>query len=136
MAALQGRHGLVKWKTKQIFRMTDWSLNLTVDQLDVTAFSTDGTQFRSFIPGLTAWDGNCNGFHDIIGDSSGQKAIQTAILTPATGTIILFTDETNQNGYTGAVYWQNLNVNVAVEDSEKIGLSFQGTGTLSWSTTL
>ena len=136
MAALQGRHGLVKWKTKQIYRINSWSLNLAVDQLDVTSFSTDGAQFRSFLPGLTGWSGSCDGFLDVIGDTSGQKAIQTAVLTPATGTIILLTDETNGNGYTGSVYFNNLSVNVAVEDSQKINLGFQGTGALTWSTVL
>lgn len=136
MAALQGKSGLVKWKTKQIFRINSFSVNVNVDQLDVTPFSTDGAQFRQFIPGLSGWDGSCDGFLDVIGDSSGQKAIQTAILTPATGTIILLTDETNGNGYTGAVYWRTLTANVDVADSQKISLAFQGTGALTWSTTL
>lgn len=136
MAALQGRHGLVKYKTKQVYRINNWSMNLAVDQLDVTGFSTDGTQFRSFLPGLSAWSGTCDGFLDIIGDTSGQKAIQTAVLTPTTGTIILLTDETNGNGYTGSVYFNNLSVNVAVEDSQKVNLAFQGTGALTWSTAL
>lgn len=136
MAALQGRHGLVKWKTKQIYRVDHWDLSLDVDQLDVTAFSTDGVQFRSFLPGLSAWGGTLSGFTDVISDTSGQRAIQTAVLTPATGTIILYTDETNGNGYTGAVYWRNLSVSVDVADSEKISLAFQGTGALSYSTSL
>lgn len=136
MAALQGRHGLVKWKTKQIYRMSNWSLNVPVDMLDVTAFSTDGAQWRTFLPGLSGWSGTCDGFLDVISDTSGQRAIQTAILTPSTGTIILLTDETNGNGYTGAVYFNNLSVNVAVEDSQKISLAFQGTGALSYSTAL
>ena len=136
MAALQGRHGLVKWKTKQIYRISSWNVNLAVDMLDVTPFSTDGAQARAFLPGLSGWSGTCDGFLDVIGDSSGQKAIQTAILTPSTGTIILLTDETNGNGYTGAVYFNNLSVNVAVEDSQKVSLAFQGTGALTWSTSL
>jgi predicted secreted protein len=136
MAALQGRQGLLKWKTKQIFRISNWTLNVNVDQLDVTAFSTDGTQWRSFLPGLSGWDGTCDGFHDLIGDTSGQTAIKTAVLTPATGTIILLTDETNGNGYTGAVYWRNMSVNVDVADSQKLSLGFQGTAALSWSTAL
>lgn len=136
MAALQGRHGLVKWKTKQIFRISSWNMNLAVDMLDVTSFTTDGVQFRSFLPGLSGWSGTCDGFLDIVGDTSGQKAIQSAILAPATGTIILYTDETNGNGYTGGIYFNNLSVNVAVEDSEKVSLGFQGTGTLSWSSAL
>lgn len=136
MAALQGRHGLVKWKTKQIFRIDHWDVSADVDMLDVTPFSTDGAQARAFIPGLSGWSGTMTGFLDVIGDTSGQKAIQTAILTPATGTVILLTDETNGNGYTGAIYFRNLSVNVDVADSQKISLGFQGTGALSWSTVL
>lgn len=136
MAALQGKSGLVKWKTKQIFRINSWTLNSDVDMLDVTAFSTDGAQWRAFLPGLGQWSGTCDGFLDIIGDTSGQKAVNTAFLTPATGTIILLTDETNGNGFTGAVYWRNMTASAAVDSAETVSLGFQGTAALSWSTVL
>jgi hypothetical protein len=135
MAALQGRHGLVKWKTKQIFRADHWDLSLDVDMLDVSAFSTDGKQWRDFLPGLSQWSGTISGFQDVIGDSSGQKAIQTAILTPATGTVKLFLSETGGENLYGSVYFRNESLNVDVADSEKMVFGFQGTGTLTYSTT-
>lgn len=135
MAALAGRHGLVKWATKQVFRIDHWDLSVDVDQLDVTAFSTDGVQWRAFAPGLSQWSGSISGFQDVIGDSSGQKAMQTAILTPATGTIKLYLSETGGENFYGSVYLRNLNVNVDVADSEKTVFGFQGNGTLAYSTT-
>lgn len=135
MAAVQGRHGLVKWATKQIMRADHWDISLDVDMLDVTAFSTDGVQWRSFLPGLSQWSGTVSGFADVVGDSSGQKAIQTAILTPATGTIKLMLSETGGEALNGAVYWRNMSNTVDVADSEKIVFSFQGTGALTYTTT-
>jgi len=135
MAAVAGRHGLIKYKTKQVFRLDHWDANLQNDMLDITSFSTDGTQWRSFLPGLSQWSGTISGFADAVADSSGQKVIQTSILTPATGTIILYFSETGLENLTGSVYWQSMGVNVDVADSEKVSFSFQGTGVLSYSTT-
>ncbi len=134
MAAVAGRQGLIKYKTKQVFRLDHWDLNLQNDMLDVTAFSTDGTQWRSYLPGLSAWSGSISGFADAVADSSGQKVIQTNILTPATGTIILYLSETGLENFTGSVYWQTMGVNVDVADSEKVTFSFQGNGALTYAT--
>lgn len=134
MAAVAGRHGLIKYKTKQVFRLDHWDANLQNDMLDVTSFSTDGTQWRSFLPGLSSWTGTISGFADAVADSSGQKVIQTSILTPATGTIILYFSEIGLENLTGSVYWQSMGVNVDVADSEKVVFAFQGTGALSYST--
>lgn len=134
MAAVAGRQGLIKYKTKQVLRLDHWDLNLQNDMLDVTAFSTDGTQWRSYLPGLSAWSGSISGFADAVADSSGQKVIQTNILTPATGTIILYLSETGLENFTGSVYWQTMGVNVDVADSEKVTFSFQGNGALTYAT--
>lgn len=134
MAAVAGRHGLIKYKTKQVFRLDHWDANLQNDMLDITSFTTDGVQWRSFLPGLSSWTGTISGFADAVADSSGQKVIQTSILTPATGTIILYFSETGLENLTGSVYWQSMGVNVDVADSEKVVFSFQGTGALTYAT--
>jgi hypothetical protein len=138
MAAVSGRHGYVKWGAdaakKKIVNMNHWDLTLNVDMLDVTPFSTDGAQWRAFLPGLSGWSGTFSGFADAVGDSSGQKAAQTAILTPATGAITLYLSETGLEQYRGAVYFQALNVGVDVADSEKASYSFQGTAALTYAT--
>ena len=138
MAAISGKSGFVKWGAaaakKNILRIDHWDCSVDVDQLDVTAFTTDGAQWRSFLPGLSQWSGSLTGFADAVGDSSGQKAIQTAILTPSTGNIVLYLNETGLEQLRGAIYWRNQTVNVDVADSEKLSLSFQGTGTLAYAT--
>ena len=134
MAAVAGRHGFIKYKAKGIYRLDHWDLTCNNELLDVTAFSTDGTQWRSFTPGLSNWSGSISGFADAVADSSGQKAIQTALLTPATGTIILYFSETGLENLSGSVYWTAENVSVDVADSEKVVFSFQGTGALAYTT--
>ena len=138
MDAVAGRHGYVKWGAdaakKKIVNMDHWDLSVNVDQLDVTAFSTDGAQWRAFKPGLSDWSGTFSGFADVVGDSSGQKAAQTAILTPATGAITLYLSETGLEQYRGAVYFQSMGVSVDVADSEKQTFSFRGTAALTYAT--
>lgn len=134
MAAVAGRQGFLKYKAKGVYRLDHWDLTLQNDMLDVTPFTTDGTQWRQYLPGLSAWSGTVSGFADAVADSSGQKVIQTNILAPATGTLILYLSETGLENFSGSVYWQTMNVSADVADSEKVSFSFQGTGTLGYAT--
>ena len=138
MAAVAGRHGYIEYGTtaapKQIYRLDHWDLTANSEMLDVSSFTTDGATWRAFIPGLQSWSGSISGFADAVADSSGQKAIQTALLTPATGNILLFFSETGREHLKGAVYWTAENVSVDVADSEKVVFNFQGTGALSYAT--
>ena len=133
MAAISGRNGAVKYKTKTLVSIDHWDCNIQGDMLDVTAFSTAGVQWRSFTPGLSGWTGSLSGHYNIA-DTSGQKVIQTNILSPATGTLILYLSDTGGENLSGSVYWQNETVNVDIADTEKVVFSFQGNGALAYAT--
>jgi predicted secreted protein len=133
MAAISGRNGTVQYKTKSFLSADHWDCTITGDMLDVTSFSTVGVQWRSFIPGLSGWNGTISGFYNIA-DTTAMKVAQTNILTPATGTIKLWLSDTGGENLSGSIYWQTLGVNVDVADSEKFTLSFQGNGALAYAT--
>jgi len=134
MAAISGKNGLVDYDGGQVARIADWSLDINTDTHDVTSFSTDGVQWRSFISGLSAWSGSFNGFFDEPG-STGQSDLQTKMLAATTGAIKLYTHETNGDYYSGSVILsrQTVSANVA-GDPVSAGWDFQGTGTLRWTT--
>jgi predicted secreted protein len=134
MPALSGRNGVVKYKTKTLVNIDHWDCTISGDMLDVTSFSTAGVQWRSFLPGLSAWTGSLSGHYNFT-DTSGQKVIQTNILTPATGTLKLYLSDSGGETLSGSVYWQSEAVNVDIADTEKVVFSFQGNGALSFSTT-
>lgn len=135
MAVIHGKKGVVKLATKTLQRLNNWQLTVDADLPDVTAFSTAGVLWRSYTPGLMTWSGSVSGFFDEVGDSSGQALVWTKLLTPATGTIKLFTDDSGGENFYGTVYWKSANVNVSVDAVEPVVFNFQGSGALTYSTT-
>jgi hypothetical protein len=133
MAAVAGKQGKILYKGGHVVNLGGWSLDQSVDMLDVTDLSTGTVQSRDFIPGLLNWSGSINGNAD--SSSTGQTDIRTNTLTPATGNITLYIDKVGGENYTGAVYWQTLNYNVDVEGKAELTLGFQGTATLTYATT-
>jgi hypothetical protein len=135
MAVIHGRKGVVKYKTKTLANIDNWQLNVESDLPEVTAFSTAGVSWRAYAPGLNSWSGSVSGFLDEVGDSSGQAVILTNLLTPATGTIKLYLDDSGGEDFYGNVYWKSVNVNVSVDSIEPVVFNFQGNGALTYSTT-
>jgi hypothetical protein len=133
MAALSGRNGLVKYKTKTLVSIDHWDCNVSNDMLDVTSFSSAGVQFRSFKPGLSGFSGSFSGHYDIA-DSSGQKVCQTAALAATTGTIKLYLSDSGGEALNGSVYFTNETATVDIADTEKVVFSFQGSGALTFTT--
>ena len=130
-----GKRAVVKYKTKTLYQMNNWSLTADFDMPDVTVFSTAGVTWRSVTPGLGSWSGSVSGFADLAGDSSGQKVLWTNLATPATGTVKLYTDDSGTMHFYGNVYIKSLNVSAAVDAVEPIVFNYQGSGALTWSTT-
>jgi len=135
MAAIHGKKAAVKYKTKTLARINAWSITVDADLPDVTAFSTAGVSWRSNTPGLLSWNGSVSGFFDYVGDSSGQKVMWTNLLTPATGTIKCYLDDSGSEHFWGNVYFKSANVNVSVDAVEPVVFNFQGNGALTFSTT-
>jgi predicted secreted protein len=133
MAAISGRNGAVKWKTKTLVSIDHWDCSVSADMLDVTAFSTAGVQWRSFVPGLSGWSGSLSGHYNI-SDTSGQKIMQASMLAATTGTIILYLSDTGGENLSGSVYMTNETATVDIADTEKVVFSFQGNGALAFAT--
>lgn len=133
MAAISGRNGAVKYKTKTLVSIDHWDCSIQGDMLDVTSFSTAGVQWRSFVPGLSGWTGSFSGHYNI-SDTSGQKVAQAAALAATTGTLILYLSDTGGENLSGSIYFTNESVNVDIADTEKVVFSFQGNGALAFAT--
>jgi len=130
-----GKRAVVKYKTKTLAQMNAWSLSADFDMPDVTVFSTGGVTWRAITPGLGSWSGSVSGFADLAGDSSGQKVLWNNLVTPATGTVKLYTDDSGTIHFYGNVYIKSVNVSAAVGEVEPAVFNFQGNGALTFSTT-
>jgi len=134
MAVLHGKGGLIKYKTKTLVNMNAWNLTVDNEIIDVTAFSSAGVNYRAWTPGFGSWNGSVSGFADLA-DTSGQAVIRTNILTPATGTIKLFLNDSGTQHFYGDVYWRSGTYGASVDAVEPVVFNFQGNGALTYSTT-
>jgi hypothetical protein len=134
MAAISGKDGLVHYDGGQVARISDWSLDINTDLHDVTAFSTGTVQWRSYIAGLSGWSGSFSGFFDEV-SSTGQHDMQTKTLTPATGTIKLYTGYSLGDYFSGGILFSRQSVSASVGgEPVPVSWDFTGNSTLAWTT--
>ena len=134
MAALNGLSGEIRYGAKAIYRMNHWDLNVDTNVLDVTAWTTAAAQWRTNIAGLQGWSGTVSGYWDMIGDTSGQKLMQTRTLTPTTGTLILYQSLSGGENYRGDVLFNQMTPSLDIDGTANITFAFTGNGALTYST--
>lgn len=133
MAAVSGKQGLFSYKGVPVFRLNSFDLDIAVDSLDVTSFSTGTVQWRDMIAGLSGWTGTASGFWDPTG-STAQKDMQTNVLTPATGTAKFELDKDVGGNFSGDVILSQ-SVSVGIEGTADVTFNVQGNGVLTYATT-
>lgn len=123
--AVTGTGGAVKLGTNKIAEISNWSLDLGADDIDVTSFDSDG--WKEYLAGLKEWSGSIEGNFDST-DTAGQKAILNAWLN---GTKLSFTFEVSAGvTFTGDAYVKP-SIEVPVDDKASFSCDIQGTGALT-----
>ena len=74
MATKNGRNATVKYGTYTVAELASWSLDLSNDEIDTTAF---GSTWKKSDVGMRGWSLSVSGHWDPT-DTNGQKAIETA----------------------------------------------------------
>jgi hypothetical protein len=133
MAGISGKEGTISWAAGNVAGFDNWNMDINVDMLDVTSFSTGTLQWREFTPGLSAAAGTISGNFDAA--STGLNDLIVATVTPATGTLILEADKTQGGKYTVPAYLSTLSNTVAIDGKSEVSFGFQGTGTVTYTTT-
>ena len=123
--AITGTGGAVKLGTNKIAEISNWSLDLGADDIDITSFDSEG--WKEYLAGLREWSGSIEGNFDST-DTAGQKAILNAWLN---GTKLSFVFEVS-NGVTfeGDAFVKP-SVEVPVDDKASFSCDIQGTGALT-----
>ena len=125
MAVLKGNLGALKLSTNTVAEMGNWSLEVSQEFIDTTAF---GDTMREQTPSFASWSGTATGKADIT-DTNGQVALQTAWLGGTTVTPRFYIDATHY--YSGLAY-VNASVSAAVDGIVEISLTFTSAGALSY----
>jgi len=127
MATHTGSEGLIKVGTDTVGELRSFSLETTGDTIET---SNMGTTARTYKAGLTAWSGTASLFWDET--DAGQTA-----LALGTEIVIKVYPEGATAGdkyYTGSAIVTAKSVSASFDGLVESSISFQGTGTLSFST--
>lgn len=123
--AIAGKSGKLSIGIKAVTDITNWSLELGSDTLEVTALGDD---WKKFIAGLKEWSASAEGSFAIPTDADGQAALQTAFLNGTEVALKLYVNTTNY--YSGNAFISSLSVEDPVDDAVSVSFEFQGTGAL------
>lgn len=123
--AVAGKGGLVKIGANTVAEISNWSLDLGADDIDITSFDSAGK--KEFLAGLTEWSGSFEGNYKS-DDTNGQKAI---IAAWAAGSSVELTLQVSAGvTFVGDAYVKP-SIEVPVDDKASFSCDFQGTGALT-----
>ena len=122
--AVAGKGGAVKLGTNKVAELSNWSLDLGADDIDVTSFDSDG--WKEFLAGLKEWSGSIEGNFKP-DDTNGQKAILNAWLA---GTALEITFEVSSGVAFEGEAFVKPSIEVPVDDKASFSCDIQGTGAL------
>ena len=83
---LMGRYASIKLGTVLVENLGRWTLDIKMDEIDVSVF---GTIWGRMIPGMQKWTATIEGFYDPA-DTDGQKVIHDAAVAATKLTTIRF----------------------------------------------
>lgn len=113
--------------------ITSASMSFAGENIDVTAFSTAGTSYRSRIQGLkdVTWD--LSGFLKS-SDTNGQAAIRAALVNDTALFARILFDNTTTNYAQQEVKVASYDVSATVDGPVETSISLEGTGSLTITT--
>ena len=124
---IAGKSGKLNISANVVSNISNWSLDLGLDTLDITAL---GDEWKKFIAGLKEWSASAEGSYSIHTDTDGQTALQNAYLNGTEVELRLFVNATNY--YSGNAFISSLSVEDPVDDKVSVSFEFQGTGVLTY----
>jgi predicted secreted protein len=123
--ALTGKSGAVKLGANKIAEISNWSLDLGADDIDITSFDSQG--WKEYLAGLKEWSGSIEG-NLKPDDTNGQKAILNAWLS---GEKLTFTFEVSSDVSFQGEAFVKPSIEVPVDDKASFSCDITGTGALA-----
>jgi predicted secreted protein len=123
--ALAGKSGAVKLGANKVAEISNWSLDLGADDIDITSFDSNG--WKEYLAGLKEWSGSIEGNFDST-DTNGQKAILNAWLN---GEKLTFTFEVSSGVSFQGEAFVKPSIEVPVDDKASFSCDITGTGALT-----
>lgn len=123
--AVTGTGGAVKLGANKIAEISNWSLDLGADDVEITSFDSNG--WKEYLAGLKEWSGSIEG-NLKTDDTSGQKAILNAWIN---GETLEFTFEVSTGVTFEGEALVKPSIEVPVDDKASFSCDITGTGALT-----
>jgi len=123
--AVTGTGGAVKLGANKIAEISNWSLDLGADDIEITSFDSNG--WKEYLAGLKEWSGSIEG-NLKTDDTNGQKAILNAWIN---GETLEFTFEVSSGVSFQGEAFVKPSIEVPVDDKASFSCDIQGTGALT-----
>ncbi len=103
-----------------------WTLTVDAGNYDASVL---GDSWRHFVPGLRGWNGQINGYYDVVLDTTGQYLLYNALLTSAS---VVINMQTAPGGgfFEGTVNITQFAVSDPVDGLITLDFTYVGTGSL------
>lgn len=131
MTTIRGFEGKVKVGSDVVAEITNWEIEEQGGVIETTSLD-NANQNKTFKSGFGQWQGSLECHYDP-SDTAGQGALDPK----STVTLNLYpeSDTTGKKYFTGSAIITNKNINMGgLEDTQKVSISFQGTGDLTEAT--
>jgi len=123
--AIAGFGGSVKVNGKNVAEISNWTMDLDADDIEVTSFDSDG--WKEYIAGARGWAGSFEG-NFAPDDTEGQGALISAWVNSEN--VELQLDVNEDISFSGSAMI-TLSMEAAVDDKVSFSCDFQGTGELT-----
>ena len=123
--AIAGFGGAVKVEGENVAEISNWSLDLDADDIDVTNFDSDG--WKEYIAGARGWSGSFEG-NFVPDDTTGQGALIAAWVASENVELTLNVDD--GISFEGEAMIK-LSMEAPVDDKVSFSCDFQGSGELT-----
>ena len=123
--AVTGTGGAVKLNTNKVAEISNWSLDLGADDIEITSFDSNG--WKEYLAGLKEWSGSIEG-NFVADDTNGQKAILNAWLNGAKLSFVF--EVSNGVTFEGDAFVKP-SIEVPVDDKASFSCDITGTGALT-----
>lgn len=126
MTAIAGYAGALKIGANQVLEIDKWDVNIDSDIYDTSSYSN---AWKNQIAGLRKWSGTCSG-RLYQGDTTGQAAIQSALIGGTSVSVSFYIDGTHN--YSGTAYVKQIQIKSSVTTTVDFSCTFEGTGVISY----
>jgi predicted secreted protein len=123
--AVTGKGGAVKLGANKIAEISNWSLDLGADDIEITSFDSNG--WKEYLAGLKEWSGSIEG-NLKTDDTNGQKAILNAWIN---GETLEFTFEVSSGVSFQGEAFVKPSIEMPVDDKASFSCDITGTGALT-----